>query len=102
MTYESTEELPDTIRDVLPERAQEIYVEAYNETWEAYDERWSSELGREGVANREAWANVKQEFVQDDDTRKWYPKGEMPAETEGEGDEDEDEGLLDELTDVVT
>jgi cation transport regulator len=100
MTYESKEELPDTIRDVLPEQAQELYVEAYNEAWEAYDERWSSELGREGVANREAWASVKQEFVQNEETRQWYPKGEMPEE--GQDTEGEDGGLLDELADAVS
>jgi cation transport regulator ChaB len=29
MRYESISDLPETLRDVLPERAQEIYLEAY-------------------------------------------------------------------------
>jgi cation transport regulator len=38
MRYETKKDLPATIRDVLPEDAQEIYMEAYNSRWDAYGE----------------------------------------------------------------
>jgi cation transport regulator ChaB len=34
MTYETVKQLPATIRDVLPDKAKEIYRKAYNQAWE--------------------------------------------------------------------
>ena len=94
--YESVDELPDTVRDVLPLEAQEVYLEAFNESWERYEEDHTSELTQEAYANRDAWTAVKREFTRDDETGEWYPEGEVP-----EHEEEEEERLLDRLEDVV-
>lgn len=94
--YESIEELPDTVREVLPEEAQEIYVEAFNASWELYDEEQAGEMSQEAVANRDAWAAVKRDYTRDDETGKWHPAGEVP-----EHEEEEEGGILDTLEDVV-
>lgn len=36
--HETVDELPDTVRDVLPPEPQEVYLEAFNESWERYEE----------------------------------------------------------------
>jgi cation transport regulator len=90
--YESIEDLPDTVRDVLPREAQEVYLEAFHESFEGYDEETSSEMNQEAVANRDAWAAVKAEYTRDDETGEWYPAGEVPEEGEGE-----EEGFLEDL-----
>lgn len=96
--YESKADLPESLRYDLPEEAQDIYLEAYNEAWENYDpERESGETGRESVAARKAWATVKRDFVKDEESGNWYRRGEMPEDDEG----DEDEGLLDKITDAL-
>lgn len=92
--YESVEDLPDTVRDVLPIEAQEIYLEAFNESYEAYDEEKTSEMNQEAVANRDAWSAVKLDYTRDDETGKWYPAGEVPEEGE---EEEEEEGFLEDV-----
>ncbi len=97
--YESIGELPDTIRDVLPREAQEIYLEAYNKSWENYDKERSSAMSQEAVANRDGWTAVKRELEKDEETGKWYPAGEVPERDEA----GEEEGVLGglEFDDVV-
>mgnify|MGYP006292933651 CR=1 FL=1 len=94
--YESTDELPDSVTAVLPQEAQETYLEAYNRSWELYDEEKDSEMSQEAVANRDAWAAVKRDYARDDETGKWHPAGEVP-----EHEEEEDEGIIDRITDAI-
>lgn len=94
--YESIEELPDSVRDPLPEEAQEIYLEAYNRSWKMYDEQSGGDMGRESVANRDGWAAVRREYTKDEETGEWFPAGEKPEETE-----EEEGGILDELEGVI-
>ncbi len=96
--YESIDELPDTIRDLLPREAQKLYLEAYNRSWEAYEKDRESAMSREAVANRDGWTAVQREFTKDDKTGTWYPAGEAP-----ERDEAPEEDLLSgiEFDDVV-
>lgn len=67
MPYQNNSELPDTIRKNLPEPAQHIYREAFNNAWDQY----SSARGREITHNIEesahsvAWAAVTGEYRQD-------------------------------------
>ncbi len=96
--YESIEELPDTVSDVLPQEAQEIYLETYNRSWETYDKDRESAMSREAVANRDGWTAVKREFTKDDESGKWYPAGEAP-EREDEAEENLLGGI--EFDDVV-
>jgi len=96
--YESIRELPDTVTDVLPDEAQEIYLEAYNKSWDMYDEEQAGEMSQEAVANRDAWAAVKRQYTRHEKTGHWYPEGELPEEGE-EG--AEEGGLIDTLQDMV-
>ncbi|MFW6135431.1 MAG: ChaB family protein [Chloroflexota bacterium] len=95
--YESIQDLPDTVRDVLPPEAQEAYLEGFNASWESYDEEKTSEMTQEAVANRDAWAAVKREFTQDPESGKWYPAGEVPEHVQErlEAEEEEEGGLFD-------
>jgi cation transport regulator ChaB len=96
MTYKTIYHLPETIRKVLPEAAQEIYLEAHNASWDSCDEETEpGALDRESVAHRDGWTAVHREFVHDEKKGVWYRKGEEPDEAE------EDQGLLDKLKDAL-
>jgi len=75
MPYKNLSALPDSVRDHLPRHAQEIYLAAFNNAWEAYrdpgDRR--GKVSREVVAHKVAWAAVKQLYEKQGD--KWCPKG---------------------------
>ena len=90
MRYTNKSELPPTIRDVLPERAQELYLEAYNQAWDEYDEG-QGYLTRDGMAHQRGWTAVQHEYVQDQGTGLWHLKGERPPEPKRR------QGLLDRL-----
>ena len=92
MRYESKRDLPETLRDVLPEEAQDIYLEAYKKAWEDYREEQAGDLSRGSVAHQQGWAAVKREFVQSEKTGEWHRKGEEPDK--------EDKSLLDEVRDL--
>lgn len=79
MRYESTNDIPETLLDVLPEEAQEIYLEIYQQAWDDYDEDQGGELSRDGVAHRQAMHAVRQEFVQHKDG-KWHRIDEEPED----------------------
>ncbi len=73
MPYKNIEELPDPVRNVLPEHAQHIYLEAYNHAWEEYKnpkERRGAET-REETAHKVAWAAVEQKYRKNEKTGKW-------------------------------
>jgi cation transport regulator len=77
MTYRTNQELPDSVRNVLPEHAQDIYRAAFNSAWEQYDspkERYAGQ-DREETAHRVAWAAVKQQYEKDDDLGRWRRTG---------------------------
>lgn len=69
MPYASKSELPDSVKDVLPDHAQDIYRKAYNNAYEQYDrpEERRGEASREETAHRVAWAAVKNEYEKGDD-----------------------------------
>jgi cation transport regulator len=65
MPYDSIRDLPDSVRDNLPKKAQEIYKSAYNSAWEQYkdpEKRDSKDDSREEVSHKVAWSAVKEEF----------------------------------------
>ena len=64
MPYESTRDLPDSVREHLPEHAREIYKEAFNSAWEQYDRD-------EGRAHRVAWGAVKKADEKDEISGRW-------------------------------
>ena len=75
MPYKRTGDLPDSVRHVLPNHAQEIYKEAFNSAWEQYKEESDrrGDASREETAHRVAWAAVKQGYEKGDDD-KWQKK----------------------------
>lgn len=75
MPYDNRDELPDNVRNVLPQHAQKIYQQAFNSAWDEYSnpsDRRGHE-SREEAAHRVAWAAVKSKYEKGDDD-KWHPK----------------------------
>jgi cation transport regulator len=58
MPYKTIADLPEAVRHHLPKRAQEIYMEVYNNAWDQYAER----KDREAVAHKVAWSAVKKQY----------------------------------------
>lgn len=76
MPYPTKSDLPDNVRNVLPEHAQEIYVEAYNSAWDQYDQPGErrDDASREETAHRVAWAAVKRKYQKDEESGQWKEK----------------------------
>jgi cation transport regulator len=55
MPYKSKSDLPESVRDNLPEHAQEIYQAAYNNAWDEYKHD-------EARARRVAWGAVERDY----------------------------------------
>jgi cation transport regulator len=91
MKYQTTNDLPPTIRDVLPEDAQQKYVSAYNQAWDAYEEEPTVGQSREALAHQQGWLAVRHEYVLDQGTGQWHRKGEKPQEKE------EPQGLIERI-----
>jgi cation transport regulator len=75
MPYKSTSELPDSVKNVLPAHAQDIYKEAFNSAYDEYkdpDER-RDDASREEVAHRVAWSAVKNTYEKGADDM-WHKK----------------------------
>ena len=67
MPYKIVEELPESVRKNLPNHAQEIYMAAFNSSWEEYNHD-------EQRAHRVAWAAVKHSYEKDEQTGQWRAK----------------------------
>jgi cation transport regulator len=65
--YDRNEDLPQAVRDHLPERAQSIYREAFNSAWQQY----ADDAKREEIAHRVAWTAVKHKYHKKGD--RWVP-----------------------------
>jgi cation transport regulator len=75
MPYRSTSDLPESVRDVLPEHAQDIFKEAFNSAHEQYadpsDRR--DDADQEETAFKVAWNAVKTKYEKGADD-KWHLK----------------------------
>jgi cation transport regulator len=71
MPYRTLEDLPENVRNNLPEHGQEIYKEAFNSAWEEYADPTTrrDDASREEVAHRVAWAAVKKKYEKDEQGR---------------------------------
>lgn len=76
MPYDSNDELPQDVRDALPDHAQEIYREAFNSAWDQYrdPEDREGDASREETAHAVAWSAVKDEYEKVDG--EWQREGE--------------------------
>jgi cation transport regulator len=63
MPYENNSDLPASVRDHLPDHAQDIYRAAFNHAFEAH----RRDPRREEAAHRIAWAAVKRSYVKQGD-----------------------------------
>ena len=63
MPYRINSDLPSSVRNHLPDHAQDIYREAFNHAFAAH----AGELDREKRAHMIAWAAVKRGYVKADD-----------------------------------
>lgn len=72
MPYKTTSALPDTVKNVLPSHAQDIYLAAFNHAWEEYKspQKRSTLESREEVAHKVAWSAVKKKYVKKNDSWK--------------------------------
>jgi cation transport regulator len=83
MRYATVKQLPATIRDVLPDKAKEIYRKAYNQAWEKFDKDGRRGLNQPGLAHQQGWTAVQHEYVFDLD--QWHRKGETVKKKESKG-----------------
>jgi cation transport regulator len=69
MPYEKIKNLPEDVKGVLPQKAQEIYLEAYNSAWDQYRHEEDRKGNRtlEETAHAIAWAAVKKKYKKEDD-----------------------------------
>ncbi|MFO7842105.1 MAG: ChaB family protein [Fidelibacterota bacterium] len=74
MPYAKRSELPDSVKDNLPEKAQDIFKEAFNNAWEQYKDpsERRENVSREETAMKIAWAAVKQKYRKQ--AGKWVKK----------------------------
>jgi cation transport regulator ChaB len=87
MRYKSVHDLPEVLRELLPNKeAQRVYLDMYNETWDTYiRDAEGSKQSRDAEAHRDGWAAVQREFVYDREKGIWYRKGEKLQEDTAEG-----------------
>ena len=60
MPYANNDNLPVSLKQILPTHAQDIFRSAFNAAWESYRE--SEPSRREEIAHRVAWAAVKRRY----------------------------------------
>ncbi len=76
MPYQKIDDLPESVREHMPEHAQKIYLEAYNHAWDEYRDA-SKRRGNESqeeAAHKVAWAAVKNEYKKDNKSGTWVKK----------------------------
>ena len=74
MPYNSNADLPKAVQNVLPDHAQDIYREAFNNAYDQYKspESRRDDSDREETAHRVAWSAVKESYHKEADD-KWHP-----------------------------
>jgi len=75
MPYKRRFDLPESVRDNLPLRAQDIYKEAFNSAFSSFSDPSKLKYGgdREVAAHRVAWSAVKKVYRKNDEGR-WVRK----------------------------
>lgn len=73
MPYAGNNDLPEQVKNNLPEHGQDIYREAFNSAWDQYDqpEERKEDRDREETAHAVAWNAVKKKYEKKGDT--WQP-----------------------------
>ncbi len=73
MPFKNISDLPGAVTDHLPKHGQEIYMAAYNNAWDEYNDKADrrGDATREQTAHRVAWAAVKNIYKKNLKTGKW-------------------------------
>ena len=66
MPYNEVTDLPKSVREHLPEHAQEVYKSAFNSAEKQYED--------ESTAHKVAWSAVENKYEKDEDTGDWVRK----------------------------
>jgi cation transport regulator len=66
VAYKDVTDLPESVREHLPEHAQEVYKSAFNSAEKQY--------GEEDTAHKVAWSAVENKYKKDEDSGNWVPK----------------------------
>ena len=76
MPYKNNSDLPESVKDNLPQHAQDIYREAFNSAWEQYKDpdKRRGDSSREETSHKIAWNAVKNEYAKDAKSGKWRKK----------------------------
>ncbi len=76
MPYHKVQDLPDAVREHMPEHAQKIYMEAFNNAWDTYQDskKRRGNESQEEAARKVAWAAVKHEYKKDAKSGEWVKK----------------------------
>lgn len=70
MPYKTNVDLPDSVKNHLPEHAQSIYREAFNHAHEEYknpSKRRDHDTPLEEICHKVAWSAVKKGYVKKED-----------------------------------
>jgi cation transport regulator len=69
MPYKSITELPDSVKNHLPNHAKEIYLKSFNNAWKEYKDpkKRRGKENQEEVAHKVAWAAVKKKYKKEGD-----------------------------------
>ncbi|MFC7044968.1 ChaB family protein [Halobacteriaceae archaeon GCM10025711] len=70
MRYESSNELPELVKDSLPRSAQETYLRSFNKSWAEYQPPSARRVDetREQTAHRYAWDIVTERYGLESDS----------------------------------
>ncbi len=68
MPYDTTRELPQSVRDHIPPHAQEIYRKAFNSAWQQYADsrKRRDSASREETSHKVAWSAVERVYRKDE------------------------------------
>lgn len=74
MPYSAIADLPEAVQHVLPQHAQDIYLEAFNSAYRQYDKPSERRAGadREETAHKVAWSAVKKAGYRKGAGGKWH------------------------------
>jgi cation transport regulator len=80
MPYRTNSELPDGVKDNLPEHAPDIYRDAFNAGYDDYEDPDKRRAGpdREETAHAVAWAALRNKYEKGNDDR-WHAMCEASA-----------------------
>lgn len=73
MPYNSTDDLPESVKNNLPSHAQRIYMKAFNSAW---DGTCKDSDDKEACSAKVAWSAVKNSYEKDEEGS-WHKKSEL-------------------------